>query len=210
MDSSYSWSIFIILCVLAVMFLFIIRCWFPKPKSRSSIIRCRYGNHVLKIIRRYQKLDYCIRKLDLDIKFLNTSQKNDLCPTFIQYKISSTPLQNSNSYRQSQRLFTQEELTFKNVEQGKIILETERIKSDLRIVINFIDWTQLVERFWRVTSNQSKGLKQLKVTNFQSLWVRHYNITLTKLYIISPLIDYLILKSYYYEKVWIFHYTKTP
>ena len=110
-----------------------------KPKSRSSIIRCRYGNHVLKIIRRYQKLDYFIRKLDLDIKFLNTSQKNDLCPTFIQYKISSTRLQNSNPYRQSQRLFTQEELTFKNVEQGKIILETERIESDLRMVINFID-----------------------------------------------------------------------
>ena len=109
-----------------------------KPKSRSSIIRCRYGNHVLKIIRRYQKLDYFIRKLDLDIKFLNTSQKNDLCPTFIQYKISSTRLQNSNAYRQSQRLFTQEELTFKNVEQEKIILETERIKSDLRMVINFI------------------------------------------------------------------------
>ena len=61
---------------------------------------------------------------------MNTSQKNDLFPTFIQYKISSTRLQNSNAYRQSQRLFTQEELTFKNVEQGKIILETERIKSD--------------------------------------------------------------------------------
>ena len=48
------------------------------------------------------KLDYRMRKLDLDIKFLNVCQNNDLCPTFVQYKISSTPLQNSNAYQQSQ------------------------------------------------------------------------------------------------------------
>ena len=39
-----------------------------------------------------------MRKLDLDIKFLNTCQNNDLYPTFIQYEISSTRLQNSNAY----------------------------------------------------------------------------------------------------------------
>ena len=89
--------------VFAIVFLFIIRCQFPKSKSLSDIIWCRYGNHVLKIIRRYQKLDYRMRKLDLDKKFLSTCQNNDLCPIFIQYKISSARLQNSNAYRQSQR-----------------------------------------------------------------------------------------------------------
>ena len=107
-----------------------------------------------------------MRKLDLDIKFLNTCQNNDLYPTFIQYEISSTRLQNSNAYWQSQRLFIHKELTFKNVEQEKITLEMKKIKSDLRIVINLIDWTHIVERFWRVTSKQSKGLKVLKITNF--------------------------------------------
>ena len=147
-----------------------------------------------------------MRKLDHDIKFLNTCQNNDLYPTFIQYEISSTRLQNSNAYWQSQRLFIHKELTFKNVEQEKITLEMKRIKSDLRIVINLIDWTHIVERFWRVTSKQSKGLKVLKITNFQSLWVKNYNMTLKKLHIISHFINYLILKSSYYVKIWIFHY----
>ena len=79
-----------------------------------------------------------------------------------------------------------------------------KIKSDLKMVINLIDWTHIVERFWRITSKQSKGLKKLKVTNFQSLWIRNDNMTLRKLHIISPFINYLILKSSYYVKFWIF------
>ena len=71
------------------------------------------------------------------------------------------------------------------------------------MVINLIDWTHIVERFWRITSKQSKGLKKLKVTNFQSLWIRNDNMTLRKLHIISPFINYLILKSSYYVKFWI-------
>ena len=67
--------------------------------------------------------------------------------TFIQYKISSTRLQNSNAYRQSQRSFIQEELTFKNTEQEKNSLEMERIKSDLRMIINLIDWTHISRTF---------------------------------------------------------------
>ena len=66
---------------------------------------------------------------------------------FIQYKISSTRLQNSNAYRQSQRSFIQEELTFKNTEQEKISLEMEKIKSDLRMIINLIDWTHISRTF---------------------------------------------------------------
>ena len=66
---------------------------------------------------------------------------------FIQYKISSTRLQNSNAYRQSQRSFMQEELRFKNIEQEKISLEMERIKSDLRMTVNLIDWTHISRTF---------------------------------------------------------------
>ena len=67
--------------------------------------------------------------------------------TFIQYKISSTRLQNSNAYRQSQRSFIQEELRFKNIEQEKISLEMERIKSDLKMIVNLIDWTHISRTF---------------------------------------------------------------
>ena len=55
-----------------LVLLFVIRCRFPKSKSLASIVRSRYDNHILKIIRKYGKLDYRYRKLDLDIQFLDT------------------------------------------------------------------------------------------------------------------------------------------
>ena len=63
------------------------------------------------------------------------------------YRISSTRLQNSDAYRQLQRLFIQEELTFKDFEQQKIILKMETIKSDLRMVIDLMDRTHISEMF---------------------------------------------------------------
>ena len=119
------------------------------------------------MIRIYQKLDYRMRKLDLDIEYLNTCQNKDLCLTFIQYKISSICLENSNAYRQSQRLFMQEELSFKNVEKEKIVLEMERIKSDLRMVINLIDWKHITRTF---LESNIKTIKRVEgIQNYKSL-----------------------------------------
>ena len=117
-----------------------------------------------------------MRKLDLDIKFLNKCENNDLCPTFIQYKLSSTRLQNSNAYRQSQRLFIQEELTFKNIEQQKIVLEMERIKSDLRMVINIIDWTHISRTFLESnikTIKRAEGIQNYRFSGLMSKKLQH-------------------------------------
>ena len=81
---------------------------------------------------------------------------------FIQYKISSTRLQNSNAYRQSQRSFIQEELTFKNTEQEKISLEMERIKSDLRMIINLIDWTHISRTFLESDIKTIKRVEEIQ------------------------------------------------
>ena len=90
------------------MFLVIIRCRFPKLKSLSKVVHFRYGNHVLKFIRNFEKLDYEVRKINADIEFLKSCLENDFCLTFLRYKVSSKRLQNSESYRRSQRLLLQE------------------------------------------------------------------------------------------------------
>ena len=113
----------VMLRAFVIVFLFIIRCRFPKLKSLSEVIRFRYGNHVLKLIRKYEKHDYRLRKIHLDIAFLNNCLDNDLCPTFLRYKLSSKRLQNSEPYRRSQNLFLYEEITFKTIERENIITE---------------------------------------------------------------------------------------
>ena len=83
---------------------------------------------MLKFIRKFEKLDFRLRKISVDIKFLNSCLENDLCPTFLHYKMSSKELQNSESYKGSQLMFLQEELTFKTVEKEKIIRKYRKLK----------------------------------------------------------------------------------
>ena len=66
-----------VLCAFTIVFLFIISCRFPKLQSLSAIICFRYGIHVLKLIRKYEKHDYWLRKTHLDIAFLSSCLDND-------------------------------------------------------------------------------------------------------------------------------------
>ena len=101
----------------------------------------------------------------MDIAFLNSCLDNDLCPTFLRYKLSSKRLQNSESYRRSQHLFLQEEITFKTIEGEKIIRELQKIKNDLRTVMNFIDWTHISNKF---TESNIKVIKRVEeVQNYK-------------------------------------------
>ena len=60
------------------------------------------------------------------------------------------------------RLFIQEELTFKDFEQQKIILEMETIKSDLRMVINLMDRTHISEMFLESNIKTMKRVERIR------------------------------------------------
>ena len=117
-----------LLRTLTLVFLFIIRSRFPKSKPLSEITCYRYGNYMLKFIRKFEKLDFRLRKINVDIEFLNSCLENDLRPTFLRYKMSSKRLQNSESYKRSQRMFLQDEETFKTVEKEKSLGKYRKLK----------------------------------------------------------------------------------
>ena len=50
-------------------------------------------------------------------------------------------------------------MTFKTIERGKIIRELQKIKNDLRMVMNFIDWTHISNKF---TESNIKAIKQVE------------------------------------------------
>ena len=101
---------------------------------------------MLKFIKKLEKLDYRVHKINVDIKFLKSSLENDLCPAFLRYKMSSKRLQNSESYIRSHRLFLQEEI-FKTIDREKFIREMQLIRDDLRTVMIFLDWVHISNKF---------------------------------------------------------------
>ena len=118
-------------------------------------------------MRKYEKRDYKIRKLSIGIQFLNNCLNHDLCPMFLKYKMSSKRLQSCDAYEISQRIFIQQEITFKTLEVGKVCEQLNKMKNDLRTVVSFFDWSHIANTF---SERNIKTIKRVKV-------VQDYKIT---------------------------------
>ena len=57
--------------VFGLVFLFIICLLFPRGQSIADVIRKRYGDKALKNVRKFERLDYQVRKCKLVIEILN-------------------------------------------------------------------------------------------------------------------------------------------
>ena len=71
----------VMFCITLVL-LFIIRIRFPSGTPISTIIRKRYGDHVLKSYRKLETLIFKREKCILDKIFLNECKKNNLIPKY--------------------------------------------------------------------------------------------------------------------------------
>ena len=72
--------------VVALVLQFIIRLRFPLHKSIAQVITTRYGQSTVSLIRKFESLDFKLRKCDLDIIFLKKCIEHELVPKFVQFK----------------------------------------------------------------------------------------------------------------------------
>ena len=96
--------------VFGLVFLFIIRLRFPRSQSIADIIRKRYGNRALKNVRKFERLDYQVRKCQLDIEFLNICHKYNVLANFLQFCVTNKTLKDSETYSRCQQLLLNEEI----------------------------------------------------------------------------------------------------
>ena len=120
--------------------LFILRCRFPKNKSLNQVIRSRYDNHVVKSTRKFEKLDFKVRKCMLDIEFLESCLLYDVTPTFLRFKLSNPRLLHSRTYKECQKKLLRQEITLKNIHLTKLNNELEKIRDEHKNVYSYFDW----------------------------------------------------------------------
>ena len=84
---------------LALVFMFLIRLRFPKNLSLIQVIHKRYGNTVVKLVRKFEKLDFKHRKAALDLQFLKTCQDFKVAPKFLQFRVGNDSLKQSQTYQ---------------------------------------------------------------------------------------------------------------
>ena len=137
------------ICVFAYILLFVIKCRFPANKSVAEIIRQRYDENVLKDIRRLEKLDYKLRKCDLDLEFLQTCWDNQLVPNFLRFKVTNAALKSSKAYQECQRKLLKQEIANKKSARRTIDLQLKQLKDALVRRLSLVDFSHIISLFLR-------------------------------------------------------------
>ena len=77
---------------LALFFVFLVRLKFPRRLPLLQVIRNQYGGTIVKLVRKFEKIDFQHRKAALDVNFLQTCQSFNVLPEFLQFCIASKSL----------------------------------------------------------------------------------------------------------------------
>ena len=136
-----------LLKTVALVFLFIVRLRFPSNYSIAKNVRRRYGDSVLISIRKFEKLDFRIRKALLDLNFLETCSSNDVIPNFLNFKTTNNKLKDSASYEECQKLLLREEILNKRTHLDKLKTEFKAVKKGLHDVMSIFDYLYITSLF---------------------------------------------------------------
>ena len=85
--------------VILLVFIFLTRIRFPSRLSIAEVLRKRYGDQALKLVRKFEKTDIEHKKDRLDLKFLKICEDHNVIPTFLCFKVANSTLHSSSTYR---------------------------------------------------------------------------------------------------------------
>ena len=131
------------LTVISLVLLFMIRIRFPANKSIAYILRSRYGNTLVKEVRRFEKIDYKLRKCVLDIVFLETRLENKIIPKSLHFRLSNLHLKTSRAYHFCQMKLLREEISVKKSKVKAFEKDFIVLKRKLRETLGIIDYTHI-------------------------------------------------------------------
>ena len=128
---------------ITLVFLFITRIRFPSNKSISDIVTTRYGRDTLQTIRKFEKLNFKRRKLELDLDFLRKCLDQRLTPTFLRFRLPNRNLQQSRAYRKCQMDLLQQEIQDKERKLNQIKRQENNLKNLIRQHVSMIDFAHI-------------------------------------------------------------------
>ena len=103
----------VMLKVISLALLLMIGIRFTADKSIAYILRSRYGNTLVKKVRKFEKIDYKLRQCNLDIVFLETCLENNIISKFLNFRVSKLHLKTSRAYYSCQLKLLKEDISVK-------------------------------------------------------------------------------------------------
>ena len=110
------------------------------------MIRNRYGNDTVKLVRQFKKRDCKYRKLLLDLSFLENCTTN-VIPKFVQFRLANRDLRESSTYRQYQQKLLKQEIINKKRRIRLVKKDLSSVKNELMFKLKWIDFHHVCNLF---------------------------------------------------------------
>ena len=145
--------------VATLVFFFLNCLHFWTSKSIPSIIKERYGCKILKLIRKFEKLDFKFNKATLDLDFLYYYCNNNLIPTFVKF---NKMLANSDVYK-----LCQQKLLSAEIEEKKRVINEHKnhhykLLTEIKQQVNPIDFAHISSIFLMCNDKNIQKWKEVQ------------------------------------------------
>ena len=153
--------VMVMLKVISLALLFLVRLRFPVDKSIAYVLRSRYGNTVVKDIRKFEKIDFALRKCKLDPLFLEACLENQVIPKFLNFRVSKLHLKTSRAYHACQLKLLREEISFQQSRMKSLEKDFITRKRKLRGTLGIIDYTHVCCLFLNKNDKKLKNQQDI-------------------------------------------------
>ena len=152
--------------VISLVFIFLTRLRFPSRLSIAEVLRKRYGDRTLKLIRKFEKTDLKHKKALLDLQYLKICEDHNVIPKFLRFKTANSSLRSSSTYKRCQRKLLLEEIYNKKLVVSKLGKDSRFFYNNIKSEINLIDFHHVLNI--SLISNE-KELEQIKFRHLSKL-----------------------------------------
>ena len=115
---------------------------------------------MVKDIRKFEKIDFPLRKCKLDLLFLEICLENQVIPKFLNFYVSNFHLKTSYAYYACQPMLLQEEISFKNSKMKTSEKDFNTHKRKLTRKLGIIDYTHVCCLFFNKTDKKMENQEQ--------------------------------------------------
>ena len=102
---------------------------------------------MLREVPIFEKLDYNLRKVQLDLDFLCKLKESNVIPKFLNFRLANKKLQDSLTYRNCQRNLLTTEISLKKSRLRVLENEFYLLHSELKSVLSCIDLAHVCSLF---------------------------------------------------------------
>ena len=116
---------------------------------------------MVKDIRKFEKIDFALRKCKLDLLFLETCLENQIIPKLLHFRVSNLHIKTSRAYHACQLKLLREEISFKRSRIKTLENDFNTRKRKLKGILGIIDYTHVCCLFLNKNDKKLKNQEDI-------------------------------------------------